>query len=89
LYTHSTAFKPSTAKMSKQLIIPVKFEGEVKEFMNANSGIPNDDRESASGSDNGMEDEMGVDKNSKKIRKKRSAYQKIDDHIRVKLLEAV
>jgi len=37
----------------------------------------------------GYGDDDGVSNKSKKIRKKRNAYQKIDDDVRVKLLEAV
>jgi ribosomal protein S25 len=64
-----------------------KFEEEVSDTLSTST--PNSGHGDMSPERNFSTGEDGLSQKSKKIRKKRSAYQKIDDDIRVKLLEAV
>jgi predicted transcriptional regulator len=70
--------------MSRYLVIP-KFQEEVSDTLSTSTPLSH----AASPSRLYHRNEDTISSKSKKVRKKRSAYQKIDDDIRVKLLEAV
>jgi transposase-like protein len=73
--------------MSKSgLMLSHRYEDEVSDTLSTST--PNS-RMMHSPSNHYRGDDDGLAPKSKKIRKKRSAYQKIDDDVRVKLLEAV
>jgi len=74
-------------RMSKGRMIANRFEEEVSDVLSTNT--PNSGRNEMSPDQDMNELDDGMQSTSKKIRKKRNAYQKIDDEIRVKLLEAV
>mmetsp|Transcript_23384 Transcript_23384/g.20326 ORF Transcript_23384/g.20326 Transcript_23384/m.20326 type:complete len:136 (+) Transcript_23384:111-518(+) len=72
--------------MSKALFIPQNFEGDLSDGMSSTSESI---LEHGSPISFENQEQYGHVRASKKIRKKRNAYHKIDDRIRVKLLEAV